>query len=167
MSCATQEAAPLVEAPVREGRAVFVLGYGYHTGLAVQARDLPQGAWPAQRNFSDADEFELGWGEREYYQREHPGAWLALRALFIPTPSTLMVAAITGPLSRQFPKSEIIELHVSDVGFARMVEFVRQSHELDTAGRSIVVSARASEASRTTCSTKRCRCRCARSRCST
>ncbi|HEY2968703.1 MAG TPA: DUF2459 domain-containing protein [Casimicrobiaceae bacterium] len=145
MSCAREGAAPIVEAPVREGRAIFVLGYGYHTGLAVHARDLPQAAWPAQHDFVDADELELGWGEREYYQREHPGAWLALRALFTPTASTLKVTAVTGPLSRRFPQSEIIELRVSDAGFARMVEFVRQSHELDAAGRSIVLSARAEE----------------------
>jgi uncharacterized protein (TIGR02117 family) len=145
MGSATQEAVPIVEAPVREGRAVFVLGHGYHTGLAIHARDLPQAAWPAQRDFSDADVFELGWGEREYYPREHPGVWLALRALFTPTASTLKVTAVTGPLSRRFPQSEILELHVSDAGFARMVEFVRQSHEFDTAGRAIVLSTHAEE----------------------
>jgi len=69
----------------------------------------------------------------------------SVRALFTPTASTLKVTAVTGPLSRRFPQSEIIELRVSDAGFARMVEFVRQSHELDAAGRSIVLSARIEE----------------------
>ncbi|HEY2969490.1 MAG TPA: DUF2459 domain-containing protein [Casimicrobiaceae bacterium] len=145
MGCARQEAAPIVEAPIGEGHSIFVLGHGYHTGLAVHARDLPRAAWPAQGDFSDADEFELGWGEREYYQREHPGVWLALRALFTPTASTLKVTAVTGPLSRRFPQSEIFELRVSDAGFDRMVEFVRRSHEFDAAGRAIFLSAHAEE----------------------
>jgi uncharacterized protein (TIGR02117 family) len=145
MGCARQEAAPIAEAPMGEVRAVFVLGYGYHTGLAVHARDLPQAAWPAQRDFSDADVFELGWGEREYYQREHPGAWLALRALLRPNASTLKVTAVTGPLSRRFPQSEILELRVSDTGFDRMVEFVRRAHEFDAAGDPIVLSTHAEE----------------------
>ena len=145
MSCAREGAAPIGETPVREGRAVFVLGHGYHTGLAVHAGDVPLAAWPARRDFPDADELELGWGEREYYQREHPGAWLALRALLRPNASTLKVTAVTGPLSRRFPQSEILELRVSDTGFDRMVEFVRRAHEFDEAGDAIVLSTHAEE----------------------
>jgi hypothetical protein len=40
-----------------------------------------------QRDFSDAEVFELGWGGRGYQPRERPGSWLASRALFTPTAS--------------------------------------------------------------------------------
>jgi len=127
---------------------IFVLGHGYHTGLAVHAREVPEAAWPARRDFPDADYLELGWGDREYYPREHPGAWLALRALFTPSSSTLHVVPVAGPLTRFFRDSEIIELQVSQAGFECMVEFVRQTHELDADGRAIIVSSELQDGSR-------------------
>ena len=74
--------------------------------------------------FSGCGVPRLGWGEREYYQHDDPGPGLALRALFTPSPSTLKVVAITGPLTRFFSESELIELHVSPEGFERMIDFV-------------------------------------------
>jgi uncharacterized protein (TIGR02117 family) len=129
-----------VDPPPLGAHRIFVLGHGYHTGLAVHAREVPEAAWPARRDFPDADYLELGWGDSEYYPREHAGAWLALRALFMSTSSTLHVVPIAGPLTRFFRDSEIIELQVSSAGFARMVEFVRQTHELDTSGRAILIN---------------------------
>jgi hypothetical protein len=120
-------------------KSVFVLGHGRHSGLAVRAGDVPPAAWPARRDFPGADCLELGWGDREYYVREHPGPWIAFRALFVPTPSALHVAAITGPLSEFFPDSETIELRVSRAGFGRMVEFVRDTHEFDAHGNPIAL----------------------------
>jgi uncharacterized protein (TIGR02117 family) len=128
--------------------SIFVLGHGYHTGLAVHAREVPETAWPARRDFPDADYLELGWGDREYYPREHPGVWLALRALLTPTSSTLRVVPVAGPLTRYFRDSEVIELQVSPTGFERIVEFVRQTHELDAAGRAIPVRSELQDGSR-------------------
>jgi hypothetical protein len=28
---------------------IFMLGHGFHTGLAVHAREVPEAAWPARR----------------------------------------------------------------------------------------------------------------------
>ena len=127
---------------------IFVLGHGYHTGLAVHAREVPEAAWPARRDLPDAEYLELGWGDREYYPREDPGVWLALRALFTPTSSTLRVLPVAGPLTSFFRDSEIIELQVSQAGFQRMVEFVRQTHELDANGRGIAISSELHDGSR-------------------
>ena len=112
------------------------------------AREVPEAAWPARRDFPDADYLELGWGDREYYPRENPGVWLALRALFTPSSSTLHVVPVAGPLTRFFRDSEIIELQVSQAGFERMVEFVRQTYELDANGRAIVISSELQDGSR-------------------
>ena len=140
--CARQQPNRIGADPPAPGvHSVFVLAHRYHTGLAVRARDVPVGAWPARTDFPDAEYLELGWGEREYYPRDDPGFSLALRALFTPSRSTINVIAITGPLARERYESEIVELHVSQDGFARIVGFVRESHELDASGRPIIVSA--------------------------
>jgi len=47
-----------------------------------------------------------------------------------------------------FRDSEIIELQLSQAGFERMVEFVRQTHELDAHGRAIVINSELPDGSR-------------------
>ena len=119
--------------------SIFVIAHGYHTGLVVGAREVPATALPARSDFPDADYLALGWGEREYYPRDDPGIWLALRALFTPSRSTINVIGLSAPLTSALRDSEIVELHIAEAGFSRMVEFVRESHELDAHGRAIVI----------------------------
>jgi hypothetical protein len=121
---------------------------GYHSGLVVPAREVPDSAWPARRDFPDADHLELGWGEREYYARVDPGVWLGLRALFTPSPSTLRAMPITGSPRRVFTDGTLIDIEVSQAGFERMVEFVRQTYELDSDGRPIGIAHQHQDGSR-------------------
>jgi len=133
----TMSAPPLVEAG--DQRTIHVVRHGLHTGIAVPAADVPEAAWPARRDFSGADYLEVGWGDRAYYQAPDPDAWLAVRALFWPTPGVLHLVGFNGPVERQFPGAEIVELHVSRQGFARLVDYIRASHELDPSGAPIAL----------------------------
>ena len=149
VGCAGQALDPVAVDPLPLGaHRIFVLGHGFHTGLAVHAREVPETAWPARRDLPNADYLELGWGDREYYPRERPGVWLALRALFTPTSSALRVVPVVGPLTSFYSDSEIIELQVSQAGFQRMVEFVSETHELDANGRAIAISSELHDGSR-------------------
>ena len=111
--------------------SIYVVRQPWHTGIVVLAADVPANAWLARRDFPDAAYLEVGWGDRAYYQAADPGVWLGLRALFWPTPGVLHVAAFNGPVERTFGSAEILELRVSARGLARLVEVVRDSHELD------------------------------------
>jgi uncharacterized protein (TIGR02117 family) len=138
--CASQEPNRLAADASPPGvHSVFVVAHGYHTGLVVRSRDVPEAAWPARRDFPDAEFLVLGWGEREYYPHDDPGVSLALRAIFTPSPSTLHVLPITGSLPRIFHDSEIIELRPTETGFRRLIDFVRETYELDAHGRGIPV----------------------------
>lgn len=139
--CTRREPNRLAHAPAAPGMvSVYVVAHGYHTSLAVRAPDVPVPAWPERRDFPDADFLELGWGEREYYSRENPGIALGFRALFIPSKSAVEGIALNGPIDRALPESEIVELHIPQRHFERMVEFVRRTHEFDAHGRPIVIA---------------------------
>jgi uncharacterized protein (TIGR02117 family) len=137
--CAGSPPAVGTQAESGPSRTLYVAKHGWHSGLAVRSADIPQDAWPARREFSDARYLELGWGDREYYMRENPGIWLGLRALFWPTDSAIHAVAVRGAIEREFPASEIVDLRVSEEGFRRLVEFVAASHARDAAGDWIVL----------------------------
>jgi uncharacterized protein (TIGR02117 family) len=121
-------------------RSIFVIAHAHHSGLIVRADEVPLNAWPARRDFPDAEFLVMGWGHREYYPHDDPGVSLAIRALLFPGLSTLNVIPVRGALTEAFPGSEILELHVPDAGFERLVSFVRETYELDAEGRGIPVS---------------------------
>ena len=133
---------PVAETETHKGasRIVHVANHGWHTGLIVRSADIPEDAWPARRDFADARYLELGWGDREYYVREDPSIWIALRALLWPTDSAIHAVAVREAIEREFPTSEIVELRVSEAGFQRLVELVAASHARDAAGDWIVLA---------------------------
>jgi uncharacterized protein (TIGR02117 family) len=134
--------------------SIFVIAHAHHSGLIVRANEVPSDAWPARRDFPDAEFLVMGWGHRDYYPHDDPGVSLAIRALLLPGLSTLHVIAVTGTLPAAFPSSEILELHVSDAGFERLVSFVRETYELDARGSGFPVSSGARHAGRFYASTR-------------
>jgi uncharacterized protein (TIGR02117 family) len=122
--------------------SVHVVNHGWHTGFVLRAGDVPAAAWPAKADFPEATYFEVGWGDRAYYRAADPGAWLALQAVAWPTPGVLHVVAVDTALGRFVATtgiSEAIEIVVSPAGLQRLLAHLRNSHELDDAGRPITL----------------------------
>lgn len=139
--CAQLEASRFAAAAPAPGtHSVFVVGYTYHAGILVRTRDVPHGAWPVQRDFPQVEYLELGWGDREYYPRDDPGVLLALRALLVPTRSTVNVIGVNDPRDRARLGAEVIELHVPAAGFAHLVTFVGETFERDAEGHPIAIA---------------------------
>jgi uncharacterized protein (TIGR02117 family) len=129
--------ASVVQAPT--AYSVLVVNHGRHAGLLLRAGDVPAGAWPAMADFPDADYLEVGWGDRAYYMAAEPGAWLGLKAIAWPTPGVLHVVGVDTAPERFFPGAEILEIGVAPAGLQRLFAHLRQSHELDGAGRPITL----------------------------
>ena len=118
-------------------KSVYVMSHGWHTGIAVRRQDIPEGLWPEQYDFADAEYVEVGWGDREFYMTPEATSGQALRAVVWPTSSVLHVVAFSGRVGRFFPRSEILEIAVSSRGFDRLVTFIQDAHARDEAGRAI------------------------------
>ena len=118
---------------------IQVVRHGWHSGIAVRAADVPKDAWPARRDFADAEFLEVGWGDRAYYQALDPSLWLGLRALLWPGAGVLHIAAFSGPVERQFQAAEVIALQITPQGLARLIAAIAASHELDAAGQPIAL----------------------------
>lgn len=75
-------------------RTIRLVGHGWHTGIVVAATDVsrPIAAW-----FPNARYLEFGWGDRAFYMAREQSAWLALRAVLLPTDSVMHVAGYAEP----------------------------------------------------------------------
>ena len=135
-------AAVTSDVPSPATHSVHVVNHGWHTGLVLRAGDVSAAAWPVKADLPEATYFEVGWGDRAYYRAADPGAWLALKAVAWPTPGVLHVVAVETTLERFLAStgiSEAIEIGVSPAGLQRLLEHLRNSHELDAAGRPITL----------------------------
>lgn len=128
--CAVPAARPATPAaaPEQPAHRIWVVHHGYHSGIVVRAADVAPQAWPARRDFPQAEFLEVGWGDREYYMAPAPGLWSGLRALLWPTPAVLHVVAFDGPVERYFAEFGVVELKLSPSGFAALVDAVSDSH---------------------------------------
>lgn len=117
--------------------AVHVVSHGWHSGLVIPAAVIDDDAWPARREFPDAEHFEVGWGDRAYYQASDPGVWAGLRALLWPSPGVLHIVALRGLPSQHFPGAPRVTLHITREGAQRLVAAIAASHERDGEGQPI------------------------------
>lgn len=122
-------------APGAATHEIFVVGHGWHIGIAAARGVLPAARWPEQLDFPAGTFLEVGWGDSAYYRAEDPGLGAALRAALRPSASVVHVAAFRRPPPEVFPRSEVIRLHVSAAGADSLAAFFHAAYARDEAGR--------------------------------
>jgi uncharacterized protein (TIGR02117 family) len=129
-ACAAPQPNPVEPQGGGPSIAVYLVAHDKHSGIAIRRADIPAGLLPESRDFPDADYLEVGWGEREYYYGRDQGFIGTLRAAFAPNNrSVLHVAGVRGPLTANFPASEIIEVMLSRDGFERLARYIHDAYD--------------------------------------
>jgi uncharacterized protein (TIGR02117 family) len=113
-------------APGGTGKRVFVVNYGWHTGIAISKADIPRGLLPEAEDLP-GETLELGWGDRDFYQTTDAGIGLAIKAAFSSGGSVVHVTAFNGAVGEYFRGAEIYELTLSAEGYLRLTQFVSDS----------------------------------------
>ncbi len=116
------------QSPGERASSIYLVSHGWHTGIVVKRADIPEGLWPENRDFPEAEYLEVGWGERDFYQSRDPGLWATLKAALLPNPSVLHVVSFKGSVVSYFPASEIIELEPSPQGLRELVRYIHTSY---------------------------------------
>jgi uncharacterized protein (TIGR02117 family) len=123
---AAVEQPSLRPAPGETGKRVFVVNYGWHTGIAVSKADIPPGLLPEVEDLP-GESLEIGWGDRDFYQTPDAGIGLAIKAAFFSGGSVVHLTAFDGAVGDYFRSAEIYELSVSAEGYLRLIQFVSDS----------------------------------------
>ena len=118
--------------PPRAGehtKIIYLINHNnWHTGIAFKMKDLSPNIWPEIGDFEGFTYLEVGWGDKDYYQDPEPNLWVTLKAVLWPTDSVLHVLGFNSPVEQFFSESEIIELELSDKGFAYLSKFIHNTY---------------------------------------
>lgn len=133
--CASVPSDSFPPAPGESTKSIYLVSHGWHAGIVVRRADIPPGVWPQSRDFPEAEFLEVGWGDRDFYMTPRPHFGLVLKAGLLPTQSVLQVVGFSGPVTRYFPRSEVIRIDLSEAGFERLCRYFENSHAVDAAGR--------------------------------
>ena len=127
--------------PPRAGepvRSIYVINHGaLHTGLAVKRSDIPPGVWPANRDYAKSKFLEIGWGDDDGY-RKPLTVGIAAKALAGSRRTVLLADGFNAvPEKVNSPRFAVIQVDLSDSGFARLCRHIEQTYALDQSGRPI------------------------------
>ena len=126
--------APYVVQPVPEQsplrpHTVFVTMHGEysgteHTGIILPAKDMDEDLPFLTERFAKAEYYEVGWGEKDYYQARKKTADLEFKAMYWPTDTAIHIVAIRKPPAEHFPRAEIIEIQLSGNEYNSLRKFI-------------------------------------------
>jgi uncharacterized protein (TIGR02117 family) len=119
---------PAAELPVtgdaKNARTVFVVHDAWHAAIVAKKADIPIVILPELKDFPSAEYLEFSWGDRDYFPAPDAGIGLALKAAFWSSGSILHVVGIKEAVENFFPNAEIIDIHLSEENFRRLITFI-------------------------------------------
>lgn len=118
-----------------EERTLYVVSHGWHTGIVLARTSLGAELGFIEHHLGASAYYEIGFGDKAYYQAERETFWITMKAALWPTPSTLHVVAVPTEPALYFPTSEVIALRVSERGERRLVATIAQAFATDAQGR--------------------------------
>lgn len=120
--------------PTRETR-VYVVSHGWHAGLVLPA-DLVNAAMPELKDrFGDAVAFyEIGWGDKGFYQAQEITTGLTLQAMFWSTGAILHVVALPSPPQDYFSESKVVDTCLTRSELDALMTFIGNSFTRDAEG---------------------------------
>ena len=127
--------------PPRAGepvRSIYVINHGaLHTGLAVQRSDIPPGIWRANRDYARSKYLEVGWGDDDGY-RKPLTVGIAAKALTGSRRTVLLADGFNAVREKvNSPSFTVIQVDLSDRGFAGLCRHIERTYALDESGRPI------------------------------
>jgi len=107
--------------------SVYIANHGWHTGFILLAEELNEELPFLSIRFKNALYYEIGWGDREFYQANKITTGLTVRTIFWPTESVVHILALPIHPVCYFKKSEVIELRLKDEAFFSLRKFIATS----------------------------------------
>jgi len=102
---------------------IYVVSHGWHTGIVVPRRDIPEELWHGGDDFPEAEFLEFGWGDEGFYRAATPEFFQSLKAALVPSPAVLHVVGFRGPVTEFFPASGVVSIDLGRKAFHGLARF--------------------------------------------
>ncbi len=92
---------------------IYIVSHGWHTGVVILEENLGEDLKFLHEHFGISPYYEIGWGDKGFYEAEEITIKITLQALFIPTPSVLHIVSVPNEPDKYFSGSEVIKIPIS------------------------------------------------------
>lgn len=124
-SCGTFKSWQKLPTSKADERVIYVASLGWHTGIVLPAEALEKKLGFLKRDFDGARYYEIGWGDKGFYEAKTITTSISLRAMFWPSESVLHVVALDREPEKVFPASDLVKLRISSKGLDDLIEKMR------------------------------------------
>jgi len=123
----------------KESAVIYLINHGWHTGFIVPAQAL-QNRFPLlKKRFATAAYFEIGWGDKGFYQAKEVTTQLTLQAMFYSSGSVVQVVAVPEKVNRYFHHSQVEKLCLSPEKYAALLRFIAAGFATNSQGEVIAL----------------------------
>ncbi|WP_348946466.1 TIGR02117 family protein [Chitinibacter sp. FCG-7] len=112
-------------------QTVYVVNNGWHTGLIVPAAPFKQRFPALQKRFAAASHFEIGWGDKGFYQAREITAKITLKAMFGLSGSIMHIVGLTNTPAKYATKEQIKPLCLSNTQLEQLNAAISESLALN------------------------------------
>lgn len=88
---------------------LYVVGHGWHVGLVIAAEELNPTLPDLEERFGEAEYYELGWGDKGFYQAEEITVGVTLQAIVWSRGAVMHVVALPVSPDEYFPGSDVVD----------------------------------------------------------
>lgn len=124
----------LESSDVIRSHPLFVVSHGWHTGLILAASDLNQSIPELKDRFGDAPYYEIGWGDKGFYQAQEITTQLTLQAMFWSQGAIMHIVAVPDSPGRYFGQSEVVSTCLTNAQISSLATFISNSFAHDPQG---------------------------------
>jgi len=123
--------------------AVYFVKQRWHTGIVFKVSDVDSVLWKEISGFKNFKFVDVGWGDEEFYQHPDFDVWLAVKALFYPTASTLRVEGFNIDINRYIEISDIAAMvFLSKKEFDILCKYISDTYYEDNRGNNVILNKR-------------------------
>jgi uncharacterized protein (TIGR02117 family) len=119
-----------------ENLPIYIVGHGWHTGLLLRTKDLPQNEF-LDFNLPKGAAIEIGWGSESFYRATEYTFKLGFSSFVFPNPSVLHVVSLPKEAEQSFSRSDFYVYWASKAEYRRMLDFVAATFSKGVDGRPI------------------------------
>lgn len=120
--------------------AIYVVNHGWHTGLVVPGSKLEQVIPELTSRFHQPAFYEIGWGDKGFYQAQEITTGITLQALFWAEGAIVHVVAVPTSPEISFPYSQLWRGCLSESAFDALSRYLVNSLQHNASGQIIPIA---------------------------